>query len=52
MKVSVGRAIVDEFDIELAAAEPDFWVFLDMDRYRGKQATIDVRPAGRPIHKV
>ena len=41
MKVTVGRKIVDEFDIELADADPDFWVFLDMAAYKGKQAKID-----------
>ena len=42
MKVSVGDKIVDEFDIELADGEPDFWVFLDMEPYKGKRAKIDV----------
>jgi len=42
MKVSVGDKIVDEFDIELADGEPDFWVFLDMAPYKGQKATIDV----------
>jgi fructan beta-fructosidase len=42
MKVSVGETIVDEFDIELADAEPDFWVFLDLAPYQGQKATIDV----------
>ena len=42
MKVTVDSKIVDEFDIELADAEPSFWVFLDMAPYKGKKATIDV----------
>jgi len=42
MKVTVGDTIVDEFDIELADAEPDFWVFLHMEPYKGKTAKIDV----------
>mgnify|MGYP005837710621 FL=1 len=44
MKVAVGEKIVDEFDIELADGEPDFWVFLDLAPYKGQRATID---AGR-----
>jgi len=42
MKVTAGEKVVDEFDIELAPAAPDFWVFLDMQNYRGQQATIEV----------
>lgn len=44
MKVSVGEKTVDEFDIELAEGQADFWVFLDMAPYKGKTARID---AGR-----
>ncbi len=44
MKVSVGEKIVDEFDIELADGEPDFWVFLDVAAHKGQTARID---AGR-----
>jgi len=42
VKVTVGGRILDEFDIELADAEPDFWVFLHVAPYKGKQATIAV----------
>ncbi|MBL7222601.1 MAG: GH32 C-terminal domain-containing protein [Candidatus Brocadiae bacterium] len=42
MKVTVGEKIVDDFDIELADAEPSFWVFLDMEPYKGKTATLEV----------
>jgi fructan beta-fructosidase len=42
MKVTVGDQIVDEFDVELASGEPDFWVFLDMGPYQGRMAMIDV----------
>jgi fructan beta-fructosidase len=41
MKVSAGETIVDEFDIELADAEPDFWVFLNVERFKGKKAKIE-----------
>jgi len=42
MKVTVGDKTVDEFGIELAPAAPSFWTFLDMEKYQGQQATIDV----------
>ncbi len=42
MKVAVADRTVDEFDIELAPAKPDFWVFLDMEGYQGKTATLSV----------
>ncbi len=42
MKVAVGTRTVDEFDIELAPAAPDFWVFLDMRDFRDQSATITV----------
>jgi fructan beta-fructosidase len=32
--------IVREFEIELAPDEPDFWVFLDISKYKGKKATL------------
>ena len=42
MKVTVGDTIVDEFTIELADGEPDFWVFIHMAPYKGKTAKVDV----------
>ncbi len=42
MKVSVGDKIVDEFDIELADGQPDFWVFLDVAAHKGQKARVDV----------
>ena len=42
MKVTVGDRIVDEFDIELATDKVDYWTFLDMRDYQGKQATVEV----------
>jgi fructan beta-fructosidase len=32
--------IVREFEIELAPDEPDFWVFLDISKYKGEKATL------------
>ncbi len=42
MQVAVGESVVDEFTIELANGEPDFWVFLDMAEHAGESATIAV----------
>jgi fructan beta-fructosidase len=42
VQVSVGDKVVDEFTIELAESEPDFWVFLDLEPYVGKTANVSV----------
>ncbi|MHB8866654.1 MAG: GH32 C-terminal domain-containing protein [Pirellulaceae bacterium] len=42
MKVTAADKVVDDFDIELASGTPDFWTFLDMQEYRGQEATIEV----------
>jgi fructan beta-fructosidase len=42
MAVIVDGQVVREFDIELADAAPDFWVFLDVSRWHGKTATLRV----------
>ncbi len=46
MSLTVGGQIVREFEIELAEGEPDFWVFLDVSTFRGKNATIRVAELG------
>ncbi len=41
--------VVREFEIELAPDKPDFWVFLEIGAFKGKQATLHVDkydPAG------
>ena len=40
-----------EFEIELAETKPDFWVFLELGAFRGKQATIeiDALPENSPV---
>lgn len=41
--------IVREFDIALALDDPDFWVFLEIDAFKGKTATVRIDkydPAG------
>jgi fructan beta-fructosidase len=42
MSLAIGGQTVREFEIELADGAPDFWVFLDISAFRGKQATIRV----------
>ena len=42
MKVIVDDEIVRECEIELADAEPDFWVFLDVTAFQKQRATIEV----------
>ncbi len=37
-----GGQIEREFEIELANSEPDFWVFLDLAPFKGKQAAVTV----------
>jgi fructan beta-fructosidase len=41
MKLSVGGRTIREFEIELAQGKPDFWVFADLETYRGKTLYID-----------
>src|ERR1035441_3916388 len=44
VKLLVDGQLAREFEIELAAKEPDFWVFLDLSPFQGKCATIQVDP--------
>jgi len=34
--------VVREFEISLAAGEPDYWVFLDVSEFEGKDATVRI----------
>ncbi|MCP4644738.1 MAG: DUF4980 domain-containing protein, partial [bacterium] len=43
MKMTVDGEVVREFDIELASEDPDFWVFLDLTPFAGKEATLTVK---------
>ncbi len=52
MKVIVDGTIVDEFDIELGDGEPTFWAFMNVSKFAGKQATIEVEPAHPALEKV
>jgi len=47
MDVLIDGKIVRQFVIELADDEPDYWVFLDIASFRGKQATLRVNSLGR-----
>jgi fructan beta-fructosidase len=40
MSLTIDGQAVREFEIELAEGAPDFWVFLDVSMFRGKQGTI------------
>ena len=40
IKVLVDDTIYREFDIQLAQSDPNFWVPLDMQKYQGKNVTI------------
>ena len=46
MSLTIDGQPVREFEIELAEGEPDFWVFLDVGMFRGKNATIRVPSLG------
>lgn len=38
----INGKIVREFDIELAPDEPDFWVFLEIDEFKGQKALLRI----------
>lgn len=40
VSLEVGGEAVRAFEIELAPAEPDFWVFMDVAAYRGQEAVL------------
>jgi fructan beta-fructosidase len=42
MSLVVEEKKVREFEIELADAKPDFWVFLDLEPFRGRKAVLKV----------
>jgi fructan beta-fructosidase len=49
-RVVIDGNTVREFEIELADADPDFWVFLDISAFSGKTATIEVDGLPRFSH--
>ncbi len=50
MRVVVEDKLVREFEIELADGKPDFWVFLDLAPFAGKEAAIEVDALPRGSH--
>jgi len=50
MRMTVLGKIVREFEIELADAEPDFWAFLDLTPFAGKNAMLQVDNLPRYSH--
>ena len=47
MSLIVDGRTVREFEIELADNEPDFWCFLDVGGFTGKQVVIKINAVGR-----
>ncbi len=41
MRLVVGNTLLDEFDIELALVNPDFYTFVDLSAYRGQELAIE-----------
>jgi len=50
MRMIVFGKVVREFEIELADAEPDFWAFLDLTPFAGKNAILQVDNLPRYSH--
>ncbi len=42
MKILVADQVVQDFDINLATAEPDWWAWLDVSQHAGQTATVTV----------
>jgi fructan beta-fructosidase len=42
MRLSMEGRVLREFEIELAEGKPDFWVFTDLEPYRGKSIRIEI----------
>jgi len=49
---SIDGKRVREFDITLAPAEPDFWVFMDVREFKGKTATLRVNEESKGFDAV
>ena len=46
VRLTVDGESVREFDIELAEAEPDFWVFTDVSEFAGRQLVVEAEGVG------
>jgi fructan beta-fructosidase len=42
IKVFIDNIIVREFNINLAPDDPDFWVYLELDEFKGKEGVISI----------
>jgi fructan beta-fructosidase len=42
MCIFLGDQMIREFEVELAEAEPDYWMFLDVGKWKGKEVTIQI----------
>jgi fructan beta-fructosidase len=47
LRLIVDGEVVRDFDIELADAEPDFWVILDISQFKGKEVVLRADSLGR-----
>jgi sucrose-6-phosphate hydrolase SacC (GH32 family) len=50
--VIIDGKIVREFEVSLAIDEPDFWVFLDVTEFMGKQVTIQISEENEAFNKI
>ena len=48
-RIIVDGKVLDEFTLKLTDETPDFWVFFDVSRYRGKRVTLEVDSAQRAV---
>ncbi len=48
IRVTAGSKLVDEFDIHLSEEDPEYYVFLDVQPYRGELIRIDIPEL--PVH--
>ena len=44
--------VVREFKVSLAKDEPDFWVFLDVSEFKGKEATLQIKKEHEGFHRI
>jgi fructan beta-fructosidase len=50
--VLIDGQLLHDFEIELAEEEPDFWVFLDLDKYLGKKVVVQIIPPLEDEHSL
>ena len=47
MNIFLGDHLISDFAVELAEAEPDFWMFLDAGKWKGEEVTVQVERIAR-----